>query len=390
MSASAPLPPRIVVAPDSFKESLSAQQAADAIAHGVLDALPHAQVLRIPMADGGEGSLAAVLAATGGERRRAQVQNANGVSILADWGMLGEDRAFIEIATAAGLEQIPPRERRVLAATSFGVGQLIRHALDAGARHLILGLGGSACNDAGAGLLQALGARLLDQHGQDLPPGGAALARLAQIDLSGLDPRLPSARLALAVDVDNVLCGSSGASAVFAPQKGASAQDVAQLDAALAHFADVLARHTGQDLRNLPGMGAAGGLAFPLKTLFSAALQPGVELIAALAGLDAALRGADLVLTGEGRLDRQTLLGKTPAGVARHAQALGVPVIAIAGTLGEGYQELYAAGITAAFSLVPGPVSLERACLHAAHYLRARTRDVTRLWVEAGRTGAHV
>jgi len=379
--------PRIVVAPDSFKESLSAVQAAEAIAAGVCDVLPQAQVLCIPMADGGEGSLDAVLATTRGHRCRAQVTNANGQTIMADWGDLGGNKAFIEMATAAGLEQIPPQERCALHATSVGVGQLIVQALDAGARHLVLGLGGSACNDAGAGLLQALGARLLDQHGQPLPLGGAALARLARLDLSGLDPRLQDARFALAVDVDNVLCGAAGASAIFGPQKGASPQDVIQLDAALAHFADVLAHTSGRDERNLPGMGAAGGLGLPIKTLFAADFQPGVELIAELTGLDAALEGAELVFTGEGSLDRQTLLGKTPAGVARHAQARGIPVVALAGTLGEGYAALYPAGITAAFSLTPGPIALSDACAHAAESLRARAGDVMRVWA-AGHANA--
>jgi len=374
---------RIVVAPDSFKESLSARAAADAIAQGILDVLPQTQVLRIPMADGGEGSLDAVLAATQGERRSAQVRNANGDPIMADWGWLGEGRAFIEMATAAGLAHIAPQARCALHATSFGVGQLILHALDAGARHVVLGLGGSACNDAGAGLLQALGARLLDCHGQALPVGGAALADLATLDVSGLDVRLRETRFSLAVDVDNVLCGPAGASAIFGPQKGASPQDVARLDAALTHFADVLARQIGVDARNVPGMGAAGGLGLPLKTLFAAEFQPGVELIAELADLDAALQNADLVFTGEGSLDHQTLLGKTPAGVARYAHARGIAVIVLAGRLGEGYQALYAQGITAAFSLVPGPVALADAYTHCAAYLRARAGDVMRLWVAA-------
>jgi len=374
---------RVVAAPDSFKESLSAWEAADAMAAGILDVLPQAHVLRVPMADGGEGSLDAVLAATQGARRNARVYNANRAPILADWGWLGEGRAFIEMATAAGLAHIAPQDRCALHATSFGVGQLILQALDAGARHLVLGLGGSACNDAGAGLLQALGARLLDAQDQALPAGGAALAALHTLDLSGLDARLRETRFSLAVDVDNVLCGPTGASAIFGPQKGASPQDVTQLDAALAHFADVLAHTTGRDVRNHPGMGAAGGLGLPLKTLFDAKFQPGVELIAELAGLDAALQGADLVFTGEGSLDRQTLLGKTPAGVARHAQARGIPVIALAGHLGEGYQALYAAGLTAAFSLTPGPVALADAYAHAAPYLRARAADVMRLWVAA-------
>lgn len=376
---------RIVIAPDSFKESLSAVEAAQAIARGVQDAAPQAQVVCVPMADGGEGSLDAVLAATGGQRRCAPVRNANGQTVMADWGWLGEGRAFIEIATAAGLEQISPSQRRVRDAGSFGVGQLIVEALDAGADHIVLGLGGSACNDAGAGMLQALGARLLDAEGHDLPPGGVALARLHAIEFDGLDVRLGETRFHLAVDVDNTLCGPRGASAIFGPQKGATPQDVADLDAALSHFADMLAMHVGKDERNLAGMGAAGGLGLPIKMLTQAEFQPGVELVAGLAGLDNALQGACLAFTGEGSMDRQTLLGKTPAGVARHAKALGIPVIGIAGRLGEGYQALYDAGITAAFSLAPGPVALEDACANAADYLRARAADAMRLWLAAGR-----
>jgi len=374
---------RIVVAPDSFKESLSAAQAAAAIAGAILEVLPQAQVLRIPMADGGEGSLNAVLAASGGNRRSASVLNANGQTVLADWGCLNQGRAFIEMATAAGLEQVPPAARCACTATSYGVGQLILHALDAGARHIILGLGGSACNDAGAGMLQALGTRLLDAQGKTLAPGGAALIHLAHLDLSGLDPRLYAVHFQLAVDVNNVLCGPSGASAVFGPQKGASAEDVVRLDAALAHFADVLAQQTGRDVRHLPGVGAAGGLGLPLKSLFNTDFQPGVDLVAQLVALDGALQGADLVFTGEGKLDHQTLSGKTPAGVARYAQAHGVPVLAIAGHLDTGYQALYAQGITAAFSLAPGPVALHDAYTNVAAYLHARTVDIMRLWQAA-------
>ncbi len=381
---------RVVVAPDSFKESLAAEKVAQAIADGVRDALPSATVVCIPMADGGEGSLDAVLAASGGERRWARVRNANSQEIDACWGWLGDGNAFIEMAAAAGLEQIPARERQPLDATSYGVGQLIHHALEAGARRIVLGLGGSACNDAGAGLLQALGVRLLDATGQELPPGGAALSRLAGISLDDIDPRLHSVGFELAVDVDNPLCGPTGASAIFGPQKGASPADVAILDQALAHFASVCAKHFGKDEQHIPGMGAAGGLGFAIKTCFTARLRPGVELIAEIAGLVPALDGADLVFTGEGRMDAQTLLGKTPAGVARYASQRGIPVIAIAGSLGEGYEALYNIGVTAAFSLAPGPIALDQACEHAAVYLRKRARDCTRLWVAASAARTNV
>ena len=371
---------RIVVAPDSFKESLSARGVAQAIASGIHDVLPDAQVQCIPMADGGEGSLDAVLSSTGGQRRSQPVHNANGQEITASWALLPDNVAFIEMAEAAGLQQIPRTQRNPLTAGTYGVGQLILAALDAGAQKIVIGLGGSATNDAGAGVFQALGGKLLDAHGTPLPAGGAALASLASIDTSHLDTRLASVSFELAVDVDNPLCGERGASAIFGPQKGATPDMVAQLDAALAHFASVCKRHTANDQQSLPGMGAAGGLGFAIKTFFNATFRPGVELIAELSGLAQALEGADLVFTGEGRMDSQTLLGKTPAGVARQAQQRGIPVIALAGSLGEGYQQLYQTGITTAFSLVPGPGSLDDACSNAPRYLRERAADCMRLW----------
>lgn len=372
---------RIVIAPDSFKECLSAVEVAEAIASGVRQVLAQADIVCVPMADGGEGSLDAVLAATQGQKRGLRVRNANDQPCEASWGWLGEGRAFIEMAAAAGLEQIAPSERKPLQASSYGVGQLIQEAVEAGARHIVLGLGGSATNDGGAGLLQALGARLLDAQGKDLPRGGAALQQLDRISLDNIDPRLHEVQFEIAVDVDNPLCGLRGASAIFGPQKGASPDDVAVLDAALSHFADVCARQYGEDHRNIPGMGAAGGLGFAVKTCFKASFRPGVELVAELSGLEAALEGAGLVFTGEGRMDAQTLLGKTPAGVARYASRQGIPVIALAGSLGDDYEALYKVGISAAFSLAPGPVSLEQAYAQAAEYLRQRAGDCTRAWL---------
>ncbi|NYT61067.1 glycerate kinase [Alcaligenaceae bacterium] len=378
---------RVVIAPDSFKESLSAWGVALAIASGVRDVIPDADIVCLPMADGGEGSLDAVLAATGGERRQARVQNANNQACDASWAWLGKGSAFIEMAAAAGLEQIPPGQRQPLQATSYGVGQLILQALDAGAEHIVLGLGGSASNDAGAGLIQALGASLCDAQGNELGLGGAALQQLASISLDGLDLRLKNVKFEIAVDVDNPLCGPRGASAIFGPQKGASVADVALLDDALAHFARICREQLHKDEQHLPGMGAAGGLGFAVKTCFDASFRPGVELIAELSGLELAMRGTDLVFTGEGRMDAQTLLGKTPAGVARYAARHNIPVIALVGSLGEGYEALYPAGITAAFSLAPGPLALEQACQHAPAYLRQRAGDCIRLWL-AGRQQA--
>lgn len=375
---------KIVIAPDSFKESLSAPDAAAAIARGVRAACPHADIVAIPMADGGEGTVAAVLAATAGEWRTAPVTDALGGTVQAPWGWLGDDTAVIEMAAAAGLEQVPVERRDPLRATSRGVGELVRAALDAGARRIILGLGGSATNDAGAGMLRALGLRLLDEQGNPIEEGGAALARVARVDASALDPRLATVRIEVASDVDNPLCGPHGASAVFGPQKGASPDQVRQLDAALAHFADRCAQTLGRDERDRAGAGAAGGLGFAARAFLNAAFRPGVEVIAELGGLAGAMRGAALAFTGEGRMDEQTLHGKTPAGVARIARQAGVPVVALAGSLGAGYDKLYEVGITAAYSLASGPMTLAQACAQAGELLSDRARDATRLFL-AGR-----
>ena len=371
---------KIVIAPDSFKESLSAPEVAAAIARGWRQVFPEAELLLRPMADGGEGTVDAVLAATGGERRECRVCGPLGEPVLAHWGWLGEGTAVLEMASASGLHHVPRDRRDATVTTSLGTGELIRAALDAGATRIILGLGGSATNDGGAGLLQALGVRFLDAREVELPPGGAALARLARIDVGGLDPRLLQARLEIAADVDNPLCGPRGASRVFGPQKGADPQQVEQLDAALEHYARVVAATLGEDHSHHPGVGAAGGLGFAVRAFLHAGFRPGIELVAELSGLADAVEGADLVITGEGRLDSQSLHGKTPVGVARIARAAGVPVVALAGSLGEDYQALYAAGIDAAFALSPGPQSLEQAMTGAAAELQARACDLARLW----------
>ncbi|WP_341706789.1 glycerate kinase [Halopseudomonas sp.] len=376
---------KVLIAPDSFKESLSARAVAEAIAAGWARVYPDAELLLCPMADGGEGTVDAVLAATGGERQQTEVSGPLGDPVQATWGLLPGQRAVIEMAEASGLHLVEPARRDVLTASSYGTGELIRAALDAGVRRIVLGLGGSATNDGGAGLLCALGVRMLDVDGRDLlPAGGAALARLRHIDLTGLDTRLAQVEVLVAADVDNPLCGPRGASAVFGPQKGASPAQVAQLDAALGHYADVMTATLGEDLRDQPGVGAAGGLGFAAKAVLKAAFRPGIQLVAELAGLAEALQGTDLVITGEGRLDGQSLHGKTPVGVARLARAEGVPVIALAGSLGEGYQRLYAEGIGAAFSLAPGPLSLEQAMAEAGPQLSARAADLARLWQIAG------
>jgi glycerate kinase len=379
---------KIVIAPDSFKESLSAPEVAAAIARGWQRVFPAAECLLRPMADGGEGTVDALLAAVGGERRECWVRGPMGEPVRAHWGWLGEGTAVIEMAAASGLHWVPREQRDARVASSFGTGELIAEALQAGASRIILGLGGSATNDAGAGLLQALGMRFLDDQGRELAAGGAALAALDQLDLSGLDARLLQVQIEVAADVDNPLCGARGASAVFGPQKGATPEQVAELDTALGRFARIAAATLGEDHAEYPGVGAAGGLGFAARAFLKATFRPGIELVAELSGLAEAVQGADLVITGEGRMDAQTLHGKTPVGVARVAQDAGVPVIALAGSLGEDYQALYDAGIEAAFSLAPGPLSLEQAMAAAAGELEARAVDIARLW-HLAQAGAH-
>lgn len=375
---------KIVIAPDSFKDSLSAEKVADAIAAGLADVMPHAQLVKCPMADGGEGTVEAIVAAGNGQLRRNHVQGPLGAPVEAHWGWLPDSHtAIIEMAEASGLQLLKPEQRNACITSTFGTGELIKAALDAGARRVILAIGGSATNDAGAGALQALGLGLFDAQGNHLPRGGLALAHVARIELSGLDPRLAEVRFEIAADVNNPLCGEHGASAIFGPQKGASAEQVRLLDQALGHFADHCANVLPKDVRHEPGSGAAGGLGFAAKAFFDAQFRAGVEVVAELVGLAEAVKGADLVITGEGRFDAQTLRGKTPFGVASIARAEGVPVVVLAGTLGEGYQALYEHGINAAFAIASGPMTLQDACARAAPLLTDRARDIARLLILA-------
>ncbi|QXH44653.1 glycerate kinase [Pseudomonas xanthosomatis] len=372
---------KIVIAPDSFKDSLDAAGVARAIADGLAEVWPDAERVQCPMADGGEGTMEAIVAASHGEQRRQAVRGPLGASVEASWGWLADSRtAVIEMAQASGIQLLPSQQRDACRSSTWGTGELIASALAAGARRIVLAIGGSATNDGGSGMLRALGLRLLDAAGQPLAEGGLALAQLARIDASDLDPRLAEVQVEVAADVDNPLCGPNGASAIFGPQKGASPEQVQLLDQALGHFADHCAQLLGKDVRDEPGSGAAGGMGFAAKAFMGARFRPGVEVVAELAGLDALVQGADLVITGEGRFDAQTLRGKTPLGVARVAKRHGVPVVVLAGTLGAGYEQLYAHGIDAAFALASGPMSLEQACAGAEGLLKARAADVARLW----------
>jgi glycerate kinase len=376
-------PVNIVVAPDSFKESLSAAGVSQAIAAGIAVVAPQAKIVCLPMADGGEGTLDAVLAVTGGERRELDVPDALGRPRRAAWGWLADSTAVIEMASAAGLEHIDAHERDPARADTQGVGELITAALDAGAKRMVLTAGGSATNDGGSGMLRALGMQFLDVQDRPLPPGGLALKDLAKLDAHLLDERLKEIELTVATDVRNPLCGPEGASAIFGPQKGADPAMVQTLDDALHQFANVTAQTTGIDMKDHPGAGAAGGLGFAALAWLGAQMRPGVQVVAELADLESAIATADLVFTGEGRMDAQTLQGKTPWGVMRIAQQHDVPVIAIVGSLGEGYQDLYEAGLTAAFSLVNGPTELQTAMRQAPEWLQSRTTDIMRLWLSA-------
>ena len=371
------------IAPDSFKGAISAEGAARAIAEGLSASFPKAEFRLIPMADGGEGTVDAWAASTAATRIRATVRDPLGRPVKAEYAFEATSRtAVIEMAAASGLPLLVPGERNPLATSTYGTGELVRDALDHGARHIILGIGGSATNDGGAGLASALGVRLLDAKGRELTPGGAALARLAEIDLSDLDPRIAKTRFEAACDVTNPLCGPSGASAVYGPQKGASQKDVGTLDAALRHLAEVAASTPGIAKRaspETPGAGAAGGLGFGLLAFCGARLRSGVKIIAESVGLRERLAGCDLVITGEGRLDAQTMNGKTPAGVAQAARRAGVPCIAICGCVGEGYEAVHKIGIEAVVPVAHGYFDPDDPSKGAVARIRACAAETGRL-----------
>jgi glycerate kinase len=365
-------PRLVVVAPDSFKGSLSAIQAAAAMERGVLAAWPDARVVKVPIADGGEGTVEALVEATSGRFETRTVRGPLGRPVDARWGVLGDGvTAVVEMAAASGLTLVPEGRRDPRVASTFGTGQLIRAALDAGFRHVVVGIGGSATNDGGSGMAKALGVRFLDGRGEPLPEGGAALSRVASIDLSGVDPRLAETEILVACDVDNPLTGPRGASAVYGPQKGATPAVVQELDLALERFAQVACVATGRDVSRYPGAGAAGGLGAGLLFFTPARLVPGVDLVLDSARFDDVVRGATLVVTGEGRTDHQTAMGKAPVGVARVAQRHGVPVLLVSGSLGPGAEEVLALGISRIAAAAPPGMPLEEAMARAAELLEA-------------------
>ncbi|ELX08949.1 glycerate kinase 2 [Janthinobacterium sp. HH01] len=368
---------KIVIAPDSFKESLTAMAVANEIEAGFREFYPDAEYVKLPVADGGEGTVQAMIDASGGRRVNLQVSGPLGEPVDAFYGLMGDGAtAVIEMAAASGLELVPTALRDPLRTSSYGTGQLIRNALDAGARRFVLGVGGSATNDGGAGMVQALGGRLLDAGGAELPPGGGALDRLQGIDLSGLDGRIKDCVFDIACDVSNPLVGPQGASHIFGPQKGATPAMVEQLDANLRHYADVIERELGQQVADVPGAGAGGGIGAAMLVFLGGSLRPGSEIVTAAVGLAAAVADADLVITGEGRIDSQTIHGKTPVGVARVAQRHGKPVIAIAGCLAPGAAVVHGHGIAAVFGAVSRPCTVEQALAEAAQNVRSAARNV--------------
>ena len=382
----APAPPnahmKIVIAPQGFKGGISGLEAARAIDRGVLKAAPDAETVLLPVADGGDGTLHALVDATGGEIFTSTVTGPINQQVEAQWGVMGDGRtAVIEMARASGLAMVPPRRRNPKVTTTLGTGQLLKEASERGFKRVIVGLGGSATNDGGAGMATSLGVRFLDSYGNALPPGGAALARLDRIDVTGLLESISGVEIIAATDVTNPLCGPTGASEIFGPQKGASQEVVAELDAALLNFAKVVKRDTGCDVLDVPGAGAAGGLGAGLMAFAGAKIQSGIDMVCQVLDFDSHLAGADLVITGEGRADRSTVFDKAPVGVARHAQAHGVPTLLLAGSLGEGHEELYDHGVASILCISDGTMSFQQALSRTGAMLEGTAERAVRLFL---------
>ncbi|MEC1067919.1 glycerate kinase [Priestia megaterium] len=368
---------KIVIAPDSFKESLTALRVCEAVEKGIKAHFPNAKISKVPMADGGEGTVQSLVDATGGEIIQTRVTGPLGKAVEAFYGILGDGKtAVIEMAAASGLHHVPVDKRNPLITTTRGTGELILKALDQKVKNIIIGIGGSATNDGGAGMAKALGAKLLDANGAEMKEGGGSLDQLASIDLTKLDSRLAEVKVEVACDVDNPLTGETGASAVFGPQKGATPDMVKRLDHNLAHYAAVIEKEMNIHIQSVSGAGAAGGLGGGLLAFLSAELKPGVDIVIEATQLERYIKGADLVITGEGRIDGQTIYGKTPVGVAKTAKKHSVPVIAIAGSIGVGSEAVYDHGISALFSVVPGAVDLSEALEKADENIERTAKNV--------------
>lgn len=373
---------KVVIAPDSFKESLTAKQVCDAIQAGLARVWHDAKFVAIPVADGGEGTVQSLVDATQGRLVEVKVMGPQGKRVEAFYGILGDNQtAVIEMAAASGLHHVPVAQRDPKLTTSFGTGELIRHALDQGVTKLIIGLGGSATNDGGVGMLAALGARFTNADGDPIQLTGGGLRELTHINLQDFDPRLQHCDILVACDVNNPLCGDKGASAVFGPQKGATPEDVQLLDGALRQFGLLTEKVTGKMVLESAGAGAAGGMGAALLAYTQARLRPGIEIVLETVQLAYQVSDADLVITGEGRIDSQTVHGKTPMGVAKVAKRFDVPVLALCGCTGDNYQAVYQCGIDAVFAAVLRAMSLEDALKESDFNLADLAENVARLWV---------
>ena len=369
---------KVVISPDSFKESMSAKEVCDCVERGILSIFPEWEIKKVPMADGGEGTLESLIDATNGKIYNEETLNPLGEKIISKYGILGDKNiAIIEMASTSGIELIPSEKRNPYITTTYGTGQLMLKALDHDVERIILGIGGSATTDGGAGMLQALGAKLTDENGREIGFGGFELGKLAKIDFSNLDERLRKVEILVACDVSNPLTGKNGAAHVFGPQKGATPQMVEVLDNNLSHYAKIVKRDLNMEINDVQGAGAAGGLGAGLLTL-GGILKKGIEIVIDAADLEEKLKDADLVITGEGGMDKQTIYGKTPFGVAELAKKYNIPVIGIAGNLGNGYEILYDNGFDAIFSIMPGVRTLEAALASGSVNVENTVRNIFR------------
>ena len=371
---------KFVLAPDSFKESLTAKEVADAMEVGIKKIFKDAECVKVPMADGGEGTVQSLVDATDGKIYEVVVTGPLGNKVNAKYGILGDGQtAVIEMAEASGIHYVKKEDRNPLITTTFGTGELIKSALDKGVKKIIIGIGGSATNDGGAGMLQALGAKLLDKDNKEIPFGGGGLSELVKINLDDFDKRIKEVEIEVACDVSNTLTGKEGASAVFGPQKGATEEIIKILDENLHHYADIVNKTIGKDMENQKGSGAAGGLGFALLAFCDGKLNRGIDIVIKYADLSEKMKGASYVITGEGSIDSQTKFGKTPFGVLQVAKQYDIPVIGIAGNVGEGIDELYDLGFDSILSIMPGVVTLDKALSNAKENIENTLENVARL-----------
>ncbi|MDU1203153.1 MAG: glycerate kinase [Clostridiales bacterium] len=371
---------KFVLAPDSFKESLTAKEVADAMEVGIKKIFKDAECVKVPMADGGEGTVQSLVDATDGKIYEVVVTGPLGNKVNAKYGILGDGQtAVIEMAEASGIHYVKKEDRNPLITTTFGTGELIKSALDKGVKKIIIGIGGSATNDGGAGMLQALGAKLLDKDNKEIPFGGGGLSELVKINLDDFDKRIKEVEIEVACDVSNTLTGKEGASAVFGPQKGATEEIIKILDENLHHYADIVNKTIGKDMENQKGSGAAGGLGFALLAFCDGKLNRGIDIVIKYADLSEKMKGASYVITGEGSIDSQTKFGKTPFGVSQVAKQYDIPVIGIAGNVGEGIDELYDLGFDSILSIMPGVMTLDKALSNAKENIENTLENVARL-----------